>query len=144
MASFDVPYEPGILRAAGFTGGAQAAECAIRTTGAPSAIRLAADRGAIRAGEGDLGYVTAEVVDGQGNRVLDADHEIHFTVQGAGSILAVGSANPTSAERYVGDRRRAFQGRCLAVVKPGDEPGEICLAARAEGLDAGEARIRVE
>ena len=40
----DVTYEPGELRAVAYKGGTQIGESTIRTTGAPSALRLTADR----------------------------------------------------------------------------------------------------
>ncbi len=52
--SWDVPYEPGTLRAVGMKGGKVAAEVEISTTGDPAAISLTADRDAIRADRRDV------------------------------------------------------------------------------------------
>jgi len=57
-------------------------------------------------------------------------------------LVAVGNANPVSTECYVGNRRSAFRGRCLAVVASTGEPGEIRLRAEAAGLTAAETVIR--
>lgn len=142
-AAFEVPYEPGELKAVGFRGGLPCAESTLKTAGAPAAIRLNPDRAVIQAGEGDLCYVTAEIVDAEGCLNPQATNNVFFTVQGVASILAVGSGNPTSTERYTGNQRMAHQGICLVVVKPGDSAGEIRLRANADGLDGAEIVIRV-
>jgi beta-galactosidase len=143
IATFKVPYEPGELKAVGIRGGAQVAESSVLTVGAPAAIRLTPDRSTLRPEQVDLSFVTVEIVDAQGRVHPDADDQVAFSVGGAGSLAAVGSSNPVSTEPYRGDRRRAFRGRCLIVVKSEGEPGEIRLRARADGLDGAEVVIRV-
>jgi beta-galactosidase len=56
----------------------------------------------------------------------------------------VGNANPVSLESYTKPQRKAWQGRCLVVVKAGKEPGKIVLKATSEGLQAAVAEINVE
>lgn len=142
-AAWEVPYKPGELRVKGYKGKRTAATCSLKTPGSPAAIRLTADREIIPAG-GDLSFVTAEVLDKDGEFHPAAGNLITFTVEGAGSLLAVGSGNPVSEERYVGNERRAFRGRCLAVVKSGAGAGEIRLRAAAEGLEPAEITIQVQ
>jgi beta-galactosidase len=143
IATFQVPYEAGTLQAVGYEGEAEVATCELQTVGAAAGIRLAADREELQAGTDDLGYVTVEVVDGEGRRCPDAEHELFFTVQGVGSIAAVGNGNPVSEEPYRGHARRAYQGRCLVVVQANGEPGTVHLRAQADGLDPAEVIIRV-
>jgi beta-galactosidase len=134
IASFEVPYEPGELKAVGYGQDDAVAACTLETTGAPAALRLTPDRETLAAKPGDLSFVTVEVVDAEGRRCPNAAHPIFFTVQGAGRLAAVGSGDPVSTERYRGNRRSAYQGRCLAVVKADGEPGAITLRAQADGL----------
>jgi beta-galactosidase len=139
-ATFEVPYEPGELKAVGYVGENAVAEKVLATAGAPAALRLTPDRTKIY-DNADLCYVTVEVVDAAGRLCPTADHNILFAVQGVGELAAVGSGNPTSAERYRGNQRRAFRGRCLAVVKSGGQ-GEIKLSAIADGLAGAEITIK--
>ncbi len=135
IASFDVPYEAGVLRAVGYRAGQPAAEHQVETAGEPACIRLTPDHRVIRAEAGDLGFVSAEITDARGRVHPTADHLVIFTVEGEGSLVAVGNSNPVSTEGYVGDRRRAYRGRCLVVVKSTGKPGAIRLGARADGLE---------
>jgi beta-galactosidase len=135
-ATFEVPYAPGELKAIGYTASQPVSECILQTTGAPAGIRLAPDRAAIKADGADLCFITVEVVDAAGRMYPHADQAISFTVEGEGSLAAVGSGNPTSTESYRGSQRQAFRGRCLAVVKSNGKPGEIRLHAQAVGLQS--------
>jgi beta-galactosidase len=139
IATFEVAYEPGELKAIGYVGGKPVTEYALKTASTPTAIRLTADRDPI--GSDDLCYVTVDVVDAQGIVHPTAADPIFFTVQGAGNLAAVGNGNPLSTERYRGNVRSTFHGRCLAVVKSNGK-GEIKLRAQADGLDPAEVVIR--
>jgi len=148
IACFECPYEPGELKAVGYAGGAPAGESILNTTGPAAGIRLTPDRGVIAAldesGLSDLSYVAVEVVDAQGCLQPNAANNIFFTVLGAGAIAAVGSGNPISTERYTGNQRQVFQGRCMVVVKSTGPAGEICLRAQADELATAEVVIQVK
>jgi beta-galactosidase len=91
----------------------------------------------------DLCYVTVEVADSASIVHPLADNLIAFHVEGPGMLLAVGNADPTSTERYVGDRRSAYRGRGRAVIKTTGEPGAIRLSARSPGLVDAQVAISV-
>jgi beta-galactosidase len=135
--SWDVVYAPGVLRAVGKRrDGAPCGEDQVRTAGAPVAIRLSVDRDTIAAGPGDLAHVTFEVVDSAGTVVPTAGDLVRFTVTG-GSILALDNADLQDHDPYRSDRRRAFNGRGLAIVRAA-QAGTLRLTAAADGLrDAG-------
>lgn len=138
IASFEVPYQPGELKAVGIIGGSPAAEAVVQTIVESTAVRLKPDRPALKAEYGDLCFITVEIVDDKGNVHPTAENEVFFTVQGPAVIAAVGSSNPTTTERYVGNQRKAFRGRCLVVVKTLGESGTIRLRAQADGLNPAE------
>ena len=144
MASFEVPYEPGELKAVGYSGDHAISNWAINTRGAAAQLRLTADRSIIDADGNDLSYVTVEVLDAAGQVCPDADQLINFMIKGEGSLLAVGSGNPVSIESYRGNQRKVFRGSCLAVVKSSGNQGEIRLQAKADGLNAAEVVIQAQ
>ena len=144
MATYEVPYEPGELKVVGLNAGSAVASRALQTAGDPQGLRLSADRERLSTQEGELAFVTVDVVDAQGCRHPNASHEVFFTVQGEGILQAVGSADPVSTERYQGNQRKAYQGRCVVVVRPNGKPGIITLRAQADGLNPAEITLRVE
>jgi beta-galactosidase len=143
-ATFEVPYQPGELRAVGYAGDRQTAESALETTGAPAAIRLVPDRDAIPAEIDSLCFVTVEVVDEQGRLQPNAANEIFVTTQGEGHIAAVGSGDPMNTERYRGNQHTVHRGRCLVAVRSNGKPGEIHLNAQSDGLIGAEIVIMAQ
>ncbi len=140
---FEATYQPGEITAVAYSAGKEAARTTLKTAGAPAALRLTPDRAHLNAAYGDLSYVTVEVVDQNGQVVKHAEHQVTFEVSGAGSLAAVGTANPHSEELYVGNQRKAWQGRLMAVVRSADQTGEVVLKVAAAGMQAAEVKIKV-
>jgi beta-galactosidase len=140
--SWDVPYQPGVLRAVGKRrDGTPACETQVRTAGPPAAIRLTADRDTVTTGMGDVAHVTFEVVDSAGMVVPTANHLVRFTVAG-GTILALDNGNLRDLDPSHSDRRRAFEGRGLAILRA-EEPGTVRLTASADGLPPVSVSVQV-
>jgi len=143
LATFDTLYEPGELVAVSYANGKERARKSLKTPGKPVALRLTADRLLLKTVFGDLSYITVEVIDAEGNLVYTADNPVYFTVCGVGKLVAVGNSNPKSKEAFVGNQRRAYQGRVMAVVRANGEPGEIVLTATADNFKPAEIILRV-
>jgi beta-galactosidase len=142
IARWNVPYEAGTLKAVAYDGNKQTETCQLVTAGEPQEIRLHADREVIHADRQDLSYVRVELVDAGGNRNRTAENLVEFSIQGPGTILAVGSSNPRSTESYRQPHRKAFRGRCLVIIKSTDTPGDITLTAASEGLQSAAINIQ--
>ena len=143
IATFQVPYAPGEIRAVAMRGGEAVAESVLRTAGPAARIRLTPDRDRLAANPNDLSYVTVEVCDENGIRLPDADQMIEFDIQGPGRLAAVGSGAPTSTEPYRGNRRSVWRGRALAIVQPTGNAGTITVEARSGRLAPAQATIQV-
>ncbi len=134
--SWDVPYAPGELKVVGYKGGKAILEEVVRTAGKPAGIRLEADRSIIAADGKDLSYVTVSVVDKDGIVCPEADNLISFSVEGAGKLLAVGNGNAATTESFQAPYRKAFSGKCMAILNSnkGGKGGKITLKASGKGL----------
>lgn len=141
-AKFDVPYQPGELRAVGLIGGKPAASTALHTAGEPAGIRLTPDRPTIRADRNDLAYVTVEVVDRNGNRVPTTAIPVRFTVTGAGELAATGSSSPNDVSSFQVPQRKTYEGRCIAILRPTGAAGKITLQAEADGLKSATVVVK--
>ena len=137
-AVWPVPYAPGTLEAVGYNAGQKVSTAELRTAGAPERIRLTADRNRLHATGEDLSYITVELVDASGVVNPDADNVVRFQLEGPGTIVGVGNANPVSLESYQESKRRCWHGRCLVIVKGGDQSGKIILRATADRLPASQ------
>ena len=58
-----------------------------------------------------------------------------------GTIVGVGNANPVSLESYQLPQRKAWQGKCLVIVKSTGKAGNITLTASAGGLPSSKLVI---
>jgi beta-galactosidase len=144
-ATFEVPYEPGTLVAHCFDNNVETASETLKTVGKPTSIRLTADRNIIKANPNDLSYVMVEIVDADGNVVPYADNIlVNFKISGNGEIAGTGSGSPTDMSSFQQPRKKSWQGRCLAIVRPRGEAGKIVLTATADGLKEAITEIVTE
>ena len=138
----DVVYQPGELRAVAYRNGKKWAETTVRTTGAPAALRLSADRARIRADGRDLSFITLRVVDKRGDTVPTADVPIRFRVRGAGRLAATGNGDPTCHIVFSSPERPTFNGLALLIVRSeAGKPGEILVEAESTGLKPATLRL---
>ena len=129
-----VPYQKGKLSVKAYDKSKLVAQAERITAGNPAKIRLIPDRSNIKANKDDLSFITVEVTDEQGNICPNASNNIHFEVSGVGVIAAVGNGNAASTASFQSNQRKAFQGKCLLVIKSIDKSGEINIKASAKGL----------
>lgn len=119
-----VKYEPGEVRVVARKNGKQVGEETIRTAGAPDHLRLSLDY------QGkNTTFVNVEVVDKDGNLCPNAENQVFFSLDGKAEILGVDNGSPFSMERFKDNKRKAFFGKCLVVVK-----GKGVLKAKAVDL----------
>ena len=140
-AIWDVPYHPGVLKTIGYKGKKQVNSATLQTANEISRIKLTADREKIKSDGQDLSYVTVELTDANGIRNPKAENLVSLEIEGPGTIIGVGNANPVSLESYQLPQRKAWQGRCLVIIKSESEAGEIRLKATSEGLKPCEMKI---
>jgi beta-galactosidase len=139
---WQVPYQPGSLKAVAYQGGKEIAVDEVRTAGAPARVKLIADRSTIQADGDDLSFLTVRIEDKDGNFCPMADNLVKFNVTGAGNIRAVDNGNAATVEPFHADHRKAFNGLALLIVSSQKgQAGKIHVTAAAEGLSAGTAEI---
>lgn len=140
--SWRLAFEPGTVKVVSRKNGKEVLSKEIKTAGEPAQIRLTADRSTIKADGQDLSFITVEVLDNEGNLCPNAENKIRFDIKGNGSIVGVDNGSPTSMERFKASERKAFYGKCLAVVKSEKKKGSILLTAESDGLMKGTIGIQ--
>lgn len=131
--TWDVPYEPGTLKAVGKKSGEIVTE-EVRTTSKPASIRLSADRKEINADALDIVNIEVEVVDENGLVVPTANNLIKFKVEGEGVLIGTDNGNPQDKTQMKSKQRNAYNGLALAVIQSTEKGGNIRLTAVSEGL----------
>ncbi len=140
--SWKVPYAPGILKAIGRNNRKIAATQELSTAGAPAKILLSADRNQLTPAWDDVCTVNVSVVDQNGVLIPNANDLIQFRIEGPAVIAAVDNGDNASHEPFQAMERRAYQGRCIAMIKANAEHGRITLTASAAGLKTASLSIQ--
>ena len=129
-----VTFEPGEVKVVARKDGQIVGEQSIRTAGAPERIRLSVDyQGKTTT------FITAEVVDKDGNLCPWAEDMIYFVGEGDGRILGTDNGCQTSMERFTSPKRKAFFGKCLVVVN-----GNGTITAKSPTLKSDVISYRIE
>ncbi len=84
-----------------------------------------------------------EIIDAQGRVVPTADPRVYFDNSGPGRIIGVGNGDPSSHEPEQANHRRAFNGRCQAILQPTGQPGTMVFTASAAGLAKASVEIKL-
>lgn len=143
IATWNVPYQPGELKAIGYVGRKKIYTTELRSAGTPSQIKLTADNTVLEADGQSLSYVTVELLDENGIRNPKAENLIKFEITGPGKVVAVANSNPMSTESFQIMERKVWQGKCLVIIKSEREEGEVKLKAVAEGMQGSEVMMKV-
>lgn len=133
---FDVPYDPGELRTVAYRDGRKIGEASVRTAGEP--VRLRLERDPYSTADARTVFVKVCTVDTSGTPNPLASHRVHFAVDGAARLAAVGNGNSRAYDSFGGDTYPLYNGAAMAVVR--FEPGakSATLRVSADGLAPAE------
>jgi len=136
----DVKYEPGELKVVVYDEmGKNCGEEVVRTAGRPHHLQLdvwtqqsersplTSHLSPLKADGQDLAFVTVSLVDKDGTLIPDAQDQLTFDVQGAGTFRAVCNGDATSLEPFTQPTMKLFNGQLVVVVQAGHEVGDIVL-----------------
>jgi beta-galactosidase len=141
---FSVPYEPGELKATALSEGHEVAVKSLVTTGPAESIKITPDRTVITCNRNDLAYLTVELTDSKGARVVDSEARIMFKVEGEAELVAVDNGNPRDPKSFRSDNCKAYHGRCLAILRPTGKPGKVTLSASTKESSTGMSVIEIK
>lgn len=132
--SFEIDeFRPGTLRAVGYIDGEEVTEYTQTTPGEPSAIELDIDLSSkpLEAGQKDVVFVYASVVDRNGTVVPDAENKIRFKIEGNAALVG---QNPISAEA----------GIATILLRAGDSPGTVTITATNDEIEQATRQVEIE
>ena len=128
-----VTFDPGEVKVVARKDGKIVGEQTIRTAGAPAKIRLSKDY----QGKNST-FITAEVVDKDGNLCPWAEDQIYFIHEGDGKVLGTDNGCQTSMENFKAPQRKAFFGKCMVVVS-----GNGSITAKSPTLQSDVIQLKV-
>ena len=141
----DVKYTPGIVKVIAYNDNGEAAkEKIVETSGKPHHVELEADRDTISANGEDISFVTASVVDKNGNPCPTASNRLNFEVKGNGKFRAACNGDATSLELFHKPTMKVFNGKLVVLVQAASAVGEIELRVSGDGLVENKIKIYTE
>lgn len=143
-ATYELPYEPGELSAVSYRDGKEIGRCSLATAGEEVQLCAEADRERMPADGEALSFVTVKLTDKNGIENLFASKKVSVTVEGAGRLEALGSADPQALGSYDDTEWDTYDGYVLAVVRAGEEAGTIRVTVAAEGCEDVELELMAE
>ena len=141
---FDVPYQPGELKAVAYKAGRKIGEAVVKTAEKPVAVKLTAETSELPADGRTCVFVQVDVVDAAGVRDPWAKNRVKFDLMGPGRILAVGNADPRAHEAFPKvDSHPLYFGKAVVVVRrEKGASGTIVLKASVDGLKSAEVEFK--
>jgi beta-galactosidase len=138
-----VAYEPGVLKVVALDDeGKLLMKTEVQTSSSPAKIKLSNYTENIKINEGELAFVTVEIIDQEGRLCPRASNPVTFTAEG-GEIIASGNGDPTNIEPFPSRTRKTFNGKCLVIIKPVKGGKHIILKAISEGLQTETIKIPI-
>lgn len=141
----DVKYVPGEIRVVAYdANGFPKMEKTVKTAGKPHHIELSTYRTDLAADGKDLAYVTAKVVDMDGNLCPLDGRLMTFSVYGAGKYRASANGDPTCLDIFHEPQMHAFNGLLTVIVQAGETAGNVTLTVNAKGLKGATLSLPVK
>ena len=126
---WQVPYEPGELKAIAYKDRRKAAATIHRTASDPVVIRLETDTSELAVDRTDIAHVTFTARDAEGTLVPWANDPLHFEFRGPVRHLGFDNGNHTDLTPHRSKRRDLFHGMGLGIFQAIDETGPIEITA---------------
>ena len=133
-AQFEIPYQPGELKAIGLIDGKEVVTKILRTAGTAKKIVLTPDRTIIKANRNDLVFVKVEVADENGNIIPNANTPVRFTISGEGEVAAAGNSSTNQMASFRQPACKLYQGKALIILRPFKKAGKIILKVESDSL----------
>lgn len=140
VTTFEIPYAPGTLRAVAIDG--QGKEQTATLTSASGKLGILAKTEKDTYHVGDLIYLDVDIADQRGIVEANAEEQLTVSVKGA-DLLAFGSAQPITADRFTTGTYTTFYGRSQAVLRA-TRPGKIVVTIKGNKLSTARYNITVK
>ena len=136
-ATFELPYEKGILKAVAYDSqGKKQGESCLESAGKEIKITVKAEQSQICADGEDLAYVSIMLTDSKGNVKSLADQNLCIGVSGAGVLAGFGSGNPVLTGSFSDPECMTYYGRAMAIIRSSGDTGNIFVTVSGDNLEA--------
>lgn len=141
-ASYEVPYEPGTLKAVAYQKDRKLGEYELSTAKSVTKLKLCR----VTENERNIAYIKIWLADDNGtiNSQKAEKRLLHASVVGNGVLEGFGTANPSSEEDYFSDSVTTFDGSALAAVRWKDVKSKEPAVLKVWTDDGCQVMINIE
>ncbi len=144
-AIFKLPYQPGTLTAEALDEqGHVVSSHSLTTAGDETVLTVTPEKNVLRANNQDLCYLPIEFTDRKGHLKPSIEQRVEITVDGAVALAGFGSALCKTDEVFDKPFHNSYRGRCLAVLRAGNTPGEATITVKSKGCAPVTMKVEVE
>jgi beta-galactosidase len=141
LATFRVPYRPGVLKAVAIGHDGHRQQTELQSSTGPLAIALRPQNtGLDNIKDSRLLVVDIDIVGENGIVESKADKKLKVEVEG-GKLLAFGSARPFTTENFADGEYTIYYGQSQAIILRNKPQGKVTLKVSGEGLPTAERRM---
>lgn len=129
--SWDVPYEPGELKAEGYKNGELVAVKIVDTTDRPMRLVAKAESTILKVHQ--IAQIFISTVDKEGRFVPNASPKVTCKIEGEAHLIGMDAGNLKDLSPYYNTSRDMFSGQLLAVIQA-DAQRKVVVKFEAEGM----------
>ena len=130
----DTVYTPGEVLAVAYRDGKEVDRSSVRTAKAPHHIELTAYSETISADGESLNYITASILDEDGNLCPHADNRLSFSSEGSARVYATDAGDQRETETFLRGDKKALAGKLVCCLRSNGKTGMATVTCQAEGL----------
>lgn len=144
IISWDIPYQPGELKAEGCDKDGKTLACySIKSSERPYSLRATVDRNELSTDKATA-HITVEVLDENGTVVKLGDNNITCTIEGPARLLGLEGSDNADMGDYTDNQQRAYHGRLLAYIQTTGEEGSIKVRFTSPLLKGAEVVLQAK
>ncbi|MGE5944773.1 MAG: glycoside hydrolase family 2 TIM barrel-domain containing protein [Flavobacteriales bacterium] len=142
MISWEVLFEPGELLVKGYTNGHVVSEYRLNTSGSVVNMQIEVDKTSVNPNNKEIIHLDVTLMDEQGNRVPNKNHEVIVEVSGPAKLIGLESGDVSSHENYQAHYRKTYGGQLRAYIQTTNQQGDIKIKIKSGDLPEKEILIK--
>lgn len=143
VLTWEVPYEPGLLKAVGINHGQQVAAYDLKTVGQPTQLLAKSDVKVLKADRKSLALIEVCLADKDGNPEYLNNAEVTCRIIGPVRLLGMEDSNPDNIENGKDNHQMTYKGKLLLYIQALDRSGKATISLSASGLKSETLTIEV-
>lgn len=144
VATYDVPYQAGLLEAVVYNGEQEVARTELRTASKDLHLSVIADKTEISTSSEELVYIDIFIRDAEDVLNMQETQTVTVAVEGVGELQGFGSADPQALTSYQASTWETYDGHLLLAIRSKGEVGEITVNVSSEKLESQELVVFVK